>query len=58
MATEKDNSGLKVTAIVCLTVLGVVNLIGLFWGADGLVRTSQVIFTLIALSIFLIEIRD
>ena len=36
-----------ITFIVCLTLLGVVDLIGLFWGSDGLVKTAQGILVII-----------
>jgi len=42
MVKEQDNQiseqkyNLRITAIICLTILGIMSLIGLFWGKAGL----------------------
>ena len=55
--TSKEKKDLKITAMICITLLGFVNLIGLYWGTQGFIftLTSILIFIMLVLVIGMIS---
>lgn len=49
-----ENVEIKIVAMLCSTILGVISLIGVFWGKDGLIFVGISIMFVVLISLLMV----
>lgn len=58
MKNKKEDNSLKMASILCFTILGIISLIGIFFGREGLIQTGIGVVFIVMFSLFMWTFRD